>query len=296
MPQAAIPAIIGGVASIGGSLISSHGAQKAAKHATPSPYSVFGPAGGVQVDKNGRAINLTMGNNPFARLFQQLGLGQLGAAKGAQNEFLYGANPEVAQAYKGLFGQGLTDQIQGQYDLLSQLAAPGERRAELGLDDQLFSRGQLGTSGGAERYRALEEAQGQADLQRQLQAVGLGRQTALDRFTGAMGAVGQGMGAQQQQFNIGNAAFGGYNQLFENLLRQAGLGVGAMSGQPQEAAMYAAQQAQAPWQAGFNFLQNSGLFNGGFGSPGSGYYQSQPIYAGGGAPMLPQPGGPIVVG
>lgn len=296
MPQAAIPAIIGGVASIGGSLISSHGARAAARHATPSPYSVFGPAGGVQVDKNGRAINLSMGSNPFAALFQQLGMGQLSAAGGAQNRYLYGANPEVGQAYQGLFGPRLAGQVQDQYSLLSQLAAPGEQRDQVALDDRLFSRGMLGTSGGAEQLRALEEAHGQADLQRQLQAVGLGRQTALDRFTGAMGAVGQGMGAQQQQFNIGNGAFGGYNQLFENLLRQAGLGVGAMSGQPQEAAMYAAQQSQAPWQAGFNFLQNSGLFNGGFGAPGTPFYQQQPIYAGGGAPMLPQPGGPVMVG
>lgn len=292
MPQA-IPAIVGAGVGIYGANKQAKAAKQAAKATASNPYGVTGPAGSVTVDRNGRTINLSQGDNPFAQVFQALGLGSLGNAAAAPNQFLNGANPELAEAYKGLFGQGLTDRIQGNYDLLSQIAAPGEQRAKVGLEDQLFSMGQSGTSGGAEHFRALQEALSQADLQRQASAVGLGRQEALDRFTGASGAVQQGMAGQLQNYNIGAGSFGGLQQLFQNLLQQAGLGVGAGGGQAPGAAMYAAQAAGAPYQAGYQFLQNSGAFDalgraigGAFGAGGNSGGAYQPG-VGGVGPYLP---------
>lgn len=254
-------ALIPAIASLAGGVMQSRGADAAAKAGTPNPFSVFGPAGGMFVNPNTRQLQLSMANNPFAQMFNALGASGLANAATAPGSFLYGANPEVAEAYKGLFGQGLTDTIQSQLDLLRAEAAPEENRQRLGLDDQLFSRGMLGTTGGAERFRALTEAQGQADLRRQISATELGRQAALDRFGGALQGVGQGMAGQLQNFNIGQGAFGGLQGLFQNLIQQAGLGVGAQSGVPPQLAMYQAQANMAPYQAGFNFLNQSGIFD-----------------------------------
>lgn len=269
MPQAVLPAAIAAGASIYGAQQQSKAAKKAAKQATPIPYSVFGPGGSFGVDPKTKQLTLAYGNNPFSNLMQALGLNQLRSANGAQDRFLYGANPEVAAAYQGMFGQGLTNGIQSQLDLLRQAAAPEENRQRLGLDDQLYARGMLGTSGGAERYRALMEAQNQADLQRQLSAVGLGNQEAINRFQAALGAVGQGQSAQQQQYNMGSGAFG---SLFSQLMGQANAGLGAASGTPAGIAQYAAQASGAPYQAGFNFLNNSGLFNALGGGPANSTY------------------------
>lgn len=277
-------AVIGAAGAIGGGLLASSGAKKAAKAATPVPYGVSGPAGTSTV--NGKNITLSMRDNPFAALFQALGLGQLGQVGGYSNQFLYGANPEVANAYRGIFGQGLTQEIQSQLDLLRQAAAPEEQRQFNRFQDSIFARTGGATSGDTDRFRAFEEAMAQADLQRQLSAVGMGRENALNRFQAAMGAVGQGMSGQQQAFNLGMGAFGGTGDLFQRLIQQAGLGVGAGGGTPPQIAQWAAQQQQLPFQTAFNFLNNSGILN----RPGY-----NPIYGGGGVPMVGQPAGGVVV-
>ncbi len=253
--------IAAGAGAIIGGVMSKKGADKAASKGTPKPYGVSGPGGGMRVDPKTGQLQLYQSNSPYQSLFNNMAGAAFGRVNGAPDQFLYGADPEIAEAYKGLFGQGLTNNIQNQYDLLSQIAAPGEQRARVGLDDNLFSKGQLGTTGGAERFRALEEALGMADLQRQKEAVGLGRQEAMDRFVGATGGVQQGMGAQMQNLNVGQSAFGGLQQLFSQMMQQAQLGVGAASGTPPALAMYQAQAGMAPYQAGYNFLQNSGAFD-----------------------------------
>lgn len=253
--------ILKGGASIFGALNEAKAGRRAGQQATPTPYSVGGPAGGFYVDPRTKQISLSMAANPFASMFNALGASSFANAATAPGSFLFGANPELAEAYKGLFGQGLTDRIGGNLDLLRQAAAPQENRDRLGLDDKLFGRGQLGTSGGAEQLRALGEVQSQADLQRQLAAIGLGRQEALDRFGGAMQAVGQGMGGQRQAFDMGMGAFGGMQGLFSNLIQQGQLGMSGMSGMPWQAAGFAANASQAPWQAGYNILNQSGVFD-----------------------------------
>ena len=277
----------GDILKLGGSLLgadrSASGARDIARQATPTPYGVSGPGGTVGVDPRTQQINLQMADNPFARLFNALGASSFANAAVAPGSAMYGANPELISAYQGLFGQGLTDTIQGQLDLLRQAAAPEENRQRLGLDDQLFSRGMLGTTGGAERFRALTEAQGQADLNRQLAAVGLGQQEAQNRFQGALGTIGQGMNAQNQNFNIGMGSFGGMQGLFQNLLNQANIGVGASSGMAPGLAPWLHQQQQSPYTTGFNFLSNSGIFDWLNGRGGSG-----------GVPMVSQPSLPPI--
>lgn len=250
-----------GAFSMFGSMQGANAAKKAGQQATPRPYGVAGPAGGMQVDPRTGQLMLSMANNPFAQMFNAMAGPMFANAATAPGSFLHGANPELAKAYQGLFGQGLDKGIKRNLNLLRDAAAPEENRQSMALDDQLFSRGMMGTSGGAERFRALEEAQAQADLQRQMQAIGLGRQEAQDRFRGAFDAIGQGMGNQQQQFGLGMGAFGGMQGLFQNLMNQSQLGIGAMSGMPPEMAMYQAQASQQPWMAGYNALNQGGVFD-----------------------------------
>lgn len=273
---------------LAGSLQNKKAFDKAAKQATPTPFNIFGPAGGMRVDPRTNTLQLGMADNPFASMFSALGASSLANAATAPGSPMFGADPEIRAAYEGLFGQGLTDRAQEQLGILRQAAAPDERRAELSLDNQLFARGQLGTTGGTERFGKLQEVLQQADLQRQLQSLGLARQEGLDRFSGAVQGVGQGMAGQLQNFNIGQGAFGGLQQLIQNLFQQSGLGIGASTGVPPQLAAMQAQAAGVPWQAGANFLQNSGAFD-----------ALNRLFQGGGTggvPMVPQPTGPINVG
>jgi hypothetical protein len=251
--------VIGGAVAIGGSLLNKKSAKSAAAATRPTPYQTTGPAGTTTVA--GNTLTMNAAQNPFSPLFQMLGGSSFANAATAPGAFLYGADPELADAYRGMFGQGLTDTIAGQYDLLNQMAAPGENRQRLGLQDMLQARGTGGTSGGAEMFRGLEEALAMADLQRQNSAVGLGQNVAGNRFSSALQGVQSGMGGQLQQFNIGQGAFGGLQSIMENIFRQAGLGVAAGGGQSPGAAVYASQAAGAVPQAVNQFLQNSGAYD-----------------------------------
>jgi hypothetical protein len=115
-----------------------------------------------------------------------------------------GASPELVGAFNQLNDQGA---IQGEADtrlsLLRQLAAPEEARATQGLQQQLFSQGRLGGTGGAVQQEALARAQGQADLERTLASQDWARNNALQRFGAANQVIGSGQG--QQGINFGQA-------------------------------------------------------------------------------------------
>lgn len=252
--------LLGSALGLAGSIFGANKQAKAMKKAA-IPYSVFGPAGGAAVDPKTKKITLTQDtSNPFYQLFSQLAPELFGDAVGMGDEFLGGVDPEVAAAYEGLFGQGLTDRIGENYGLLRAMAEPDEMSAFRNLADNLYARTGLSTTGDADKLAAFERARDQADLARQLQAIGLGREEAGTRFEAAMKAKGLGLGEQAQQFGFGMSAFGGFQQLFENLLRQAGLGTQTTAAAA-PASMAAASSAGLPWQAGMNFLNNSGLFS-----------------------------------
>ena len=237
-----------------GALGSIIGAKKS-KPKQPVPWSTTGPAGSTQVNKRTRQISFAQDtSNPFYQLFNQLGPEFFANALGMSGEMFGGADPEVAAAYEGLFGQGLTDRIGENYNLLNQMAEPDEMSAFRSLADNLYSRTGLSTTGDADKMAAFERTRSQADLGRQLQAIGLGRDEAGTRFEAAMKAAGLGQAEQFQQFGFGQEAFGGLQQLFQNLIQQAGIGTQTPVG--------AAQPRGLGWQAGMNFLNNSGLFSG----------------------------------
>jgi hypothetical protein len=244
-----------------GSMQGSDAAKKAGQQATPRPYGVLGPAGGMGVDPRTGQLMLSMANNPFAQMFNAMAGPAFANAATAPGSFLHGANPELAAAYQGTFGQGLTQGIQGNLNLLRQAAAPQEQQAFNQFQDSIFAKTGGSTSGDTERLGRFQESMNAADLNRQIQAIGLGRQEASDRFQNAFTAIGQGMNNQNQQFNLGMGAFGGMQGLFGNLINQSNLGIGAMSGMPPELAMYQAQMSQQPYMTGYNLLNQSGIFD-----------------------------------
>lgn len=269
IPWAAIGSWLGNNAGslmqIGGSLIGANQQKKAvqgaAQAATPLPYSTSGAFGTTSVDPKTRQINLSGSVNPFSQLFNVGGLQSLAGAYSAPGAAYWGAAPEVAAAAAGMGSAAQDAEAQNRYGLLTQYAQPEANRMFQRLENNLFARGQMGTTGGGEHYRGFYEAQAQADLQRQMAAQDWAQSRGLNRFNAALGAVGSGQAGQMNQFNIGTGSYGGIQQAFQQLLQQGQLGVGAASGTPASVALANAQAQGTPWLAGMTGLKESGAFD-----------------------------------
>ena len=253
--------VVGAGVSLYGQKKQSDAMKKAATQATPIPYSTYSPWGSVQFDNTGKAVNMSMAQNPFAQLFQGVGLSSLANAGTAPGSYLYGADPELAAAYQGLTGPGLETAAADRYNILNQLAQPNEQRAYNNMQDQLFATGRLGTSGGGIQQEAFYNAQAQADLQRQMASQDWAASRAQNRFGAALQSVGSGQAGQLNQFNMGAGSLGGMSQLWQNLLQSANVGLGAASGTPQGIAAMQAQAAGMPYQTAYSAMSNAGLFD-----------------------------------
>lgn len=318
----AIGAVVSGVGGLISSRKQKKAAQQAAQMAQFNPFNVMGGLGSATF--NGDSLQLRdsgMGSD-FRNLFGGMGQGLLANSmlgQGAQlqnfaggmmpglfggamdasmqlptdavNNFSNFANQQ--QNFLGGMGQQAlqnTDFSSLAADQLSRMRAqarPQEDRAVNSKFQNLFNRGQLGTTGGAQQLGELALAQEQADISRSLNADQfanmLGQQNRQFGM-GALGAAGQfgrqGMAAQmglsdvvnsraqqrmanaaslfglggqarQQDFGMGMQSFGGIMGL-DNNLRQ----MGALGGNLGSAG------ASAGANAG-NILMN----NGGGGSP-----------------------------
>lgn len=310
-------AAVGAAGSIYSANKQAKGAKDAAQSTIPRPYAgVSSPFGYSGFDPTTRQVDLQAAPNPFMNLFGSLGLSSLANAGAANSSPFNGANPELVGAYGdansgmdssfgGLFNAMQTanssygpssQSAQDYFTQMQQLSAPEENRQRVGLDDQLFARGQLGSTGGAERYRALMEAQGQNANQRRYDAIGMsnndansrfantaltanfGQQTANQRFANALSTVNQGINSQQQQFNMGTTANNSVQNMFQQLLNQAGINVSAGGGVAPQAAAYQASQAGNVGNAVAQIANSQGaqnglaaLFNRGGGVPQSQY-------------------------
>jgi hypothetical protein len=240
-------AVAAAAVAAGGSAYAANKQSKAAKDAAKAtavnPIDINSPFGTTTFE-NGQA-NAYEAPNPFSNLFGSLGIAGLSNAGVANSMPFNGANGQLIDEYNAAnaAAQPGSNEFNDVLTKLRAVSAPEEQRQNVALDNQQFSRGMLGTTGGAERFRALKESQAQADLQRQLQAQGITTQNANDRFNRALTTVNQGMSNQQQQFNIGTASSGNQMNMWQQLLNQMGVGIAAGGGQAPGAAMYAAQQA-----------------------------------------------------
>lgn len=255
----------GNLLQFGGALIGSNqqskAVQGAANAATPIAYGTSSMYGTTTVDPKTRQITLNPAQNPFSQIFNIGGVQQLANAYSAPGSAYYGAAPEVAAAARAMGMSEQEAEAANRYGMLTQLAQPEERRMFQRLENNLFARGQMGTTGGGEHYRGFYEAQNRADLERQLASQDWAQSRGLQRFNTALQAVGSGMQGQNQQYNIGAGSYGGMQQAFQQLLAQGNMGLGAATGTPSGIALANAQAQMGPWNAGAAFLDKSGAFD-----------------------------------
>lgn len=138
--------------------------------------------------------------------------GLFGALQSGIGANLFGAQADIDRARQGVapglgnqafnLAGGFFGDLAGgsegarnrQLDLLRQQAAPFEERAFGNLQQNLFSTGRLGTSGGALQTEAFARGLGQADLSRQLAANQEGRAFQQNAFNLGQGLFGIGTG------------------------------------------------------------------------------------------------------
>ncbi len=229
---------------------------QAAASTRPVPYSTQSQFGTSTVNPTNNSIQFQGAANPFAQLFTMGGLTQGANAFSAPGAAYYGAPKEVVQAANGTMN---TDaDAAGRLQLLRDQAAPGANQQAVALRERLFGRGTLGSSGGGAEQEAFLNSQNQADLNRQMTAADWANQRAQQRFSNALGATGFGGQIQQQQFNQFAASQTGASNPFQQLLQQAGVGVGAAGGVAPGAAMANAQAQTAPWNIATQALSQFG--------------------------------------
>ena len=180
---------IAAAAAVGGSLISSYGANKAAKKGAASadraaelaykqslPWDVKGMFGSATFDEGGRTSEIKL-------------------------------DPEMQKLYDRLYGRagGYGEQVAAMgdtplavekrfYDKQKAISAPGEERERLALESRLLAQGMLGSTGGAGRMQTLLEAQGMKDLVRRSDAASQSQQL-LDLYrTRETGDIKQAVG------------------------------------------------------------------------------------------------------
>lgn len=144
----------------------------------------------------GQAANVLSG-----QAFGQAGqLGAEGFQRGLQNTLFGQAQNLAGQTdFSGLRDQTLST--------LREQAAPFEERAFGNLQQNLFSTGRLGSSGGALQTEAFARGLGQADLSRQLQATGVAQQQQMQNANIASQFAGTGQGIAGLENSLLNSAF-----------------------------------------------------------------------------------------
>ena len=110
------------------------------------PWDVSGALGGITYDREGKAISTTLDPTLQAQMDRLLGRAT--------------TTGEQISAYS-------TDPVEFGMELAAQKRAlrdPSRERERLALENRLLGQGMLGSTGGAGRIRAAEEAYGQQDL------------------------------------------------------------------------------------------------------------------------------------
>jgi hypothetical protein len=104
---------------------------------------------------------------------------------------------------------GMTPEQLGasQLDLARQIAAPGEQEARVANQQNLFSSGRMGTTGGAGQTQALAKAQAMADLQRQQMAFNQGQTIQQQAGANLTNVMGQGLGLARHELGLNQQNF-----------------------------------------------------------------------------------------
>ena len=129
------------------------------------PVGVSGMFGDVSYDEEGRMLDISA--DPRLQAEANIAI-QDPAKQRAFREQLEGDPFQAADKF---------------YQMQKQLYAPEQERDRLELEERLLAQGMLGSTGGAERQRALREAQAQQDLQAQYGAIDRA-QNLIDTYRG----------------------------------------------------------------------------------------------------------------
>lgn len=113
------------------------------------PWNVSGEFGGIEYDREGKAVSTSLSQPWQSQLDRLLGRADTTGAQIAK----YSADPMIAQ--------------QQLYEQQQALFAPQQERDRLSLEARLQAQGKGGSTGGAGEMQALREAQYQQDLARQ---------------------------------------------------------------------------------------------------------------------------------
>jgi hypothetical protein len=119
-------------------------------------------------------------------------------------------------------GQAATDYT----NLLRQQALPGEQQATASALTGLFNKGRLGTTGGANQMGALQQAQQQADLGRQVAGQQFGLQQNIQQQQAYDAALNNEQNRQLNNYGAAQSLAGTGAGLFGQSLNNAGLGMG----------------------------------------------------------------------
>ena len=237
--------LLGGALDIYGAQQANKAVQGAATQAAQAgqyrPQNIFSPFGNVL--SSGGTTSFQAPSDPYSVLPPEMR-----AASGEFADVLGGQGDVFNQLGAGFLGSlGSFDPRQAaqeQYDIMSEISRPWETRASNRLQDQLFRRGQLGTTGGGIQQEAFLNSQRDADLRRQLAArdyagseqnrlanLGTGfANVGAERFGERFGMTGDLLSASQSMFQplqgLGNLAlgYGAPNVAAPELVAGAGAG------------------------------------------------------------------------
>jgi len=160
-----------------------------------TPYAISSDIGQTYQDPaTGQMISKL---DPSFAEQQQAMLGQVGSNLAAAN-----ADPQVA--------------AQDAYNKMRMLSAFPEEQQRLAMENRLLQQGMLGSTGGANQTRAMQEAMNTNNVNQQLQSINLGQtltnnatQRAMQNWTGAMAPTAAMAGQMGQTGQFGSQAMQG---------------------------------------------------------------------------------------
>lgn len=199
-------------------------ARKAAEAGVIENVGVTGPLGGRTLFSNGNlSSGLSLDDRRLAQLFSERALDSAGGPAGLPEFFqdaassatgalgdpgldTSGFDPSLLQAFQG----GIASQLPALFanpaelgadtlSLLREQAAPGERRAALRLNDELFKTGRRGTTGGGQDISAFSRGLEEADVAREMAAL----QAGMQQQQGARSTLSSLFGAGSSMINQG---------------------------------------------------------------------------------------------
>ena len=223
-------AISTGMALLGSALIGGYGANKAAKRSARAqgkaadlayqqslPWDVSGMFGSATFDEDGRAANIEL-DPEMQKLYDRY----------------YARSSDWGSKAEAMGNDPLAMQQQF-YEEQKALAAPGEQKDRLALENRLLSQGMFTSTGGSEKTIDLHTAQAMKDLVRRSDAMSQSQQL-LDLYrTRESGDMKQALGIGALPYDyaqLGRGIGGGMSgvaQYGAGLRSQGAMGIGAVT-------------------------------------------------------------------